>query len=127
MTSIDLKTWTARVASIGKTPLTIEVPGQVGARSPVEYLLIAVGTCYALSFRMALHERQLALQPFEVVVMGRKAADEPGRLQSISIDLILSERLDGDIEALSRRAKQLCTVTNTLAASPMLHLKIAGG
>jgi uncharacterized OsmC-like protein len=126
MTSIDLKTWTARVASIGKTPLTIKCPGQVGARSPVEYLLIAVGTCYTLSFRMALHERQLALQQFEVVVMGRKAADEPVRLQSISIELILSQRLDEDIEALSLRAKQLCTVTNTLAGNPTLHLEIAG-
>jgi uncharacterized OsmC-like protein len=123
-----------RALSVANEPLSIScearlfdqgVPGQLGAVTPVEYLLISVAACFALSCRMALAQRQLVAARFEVAVRGTKALDLPSRLRSIDIELELPHSLAEHADAIGQRAKTLCTVTNTLAQAlqPQLHVR----
>jgi uncharacterized OsmC-like protein len=93
--------------------------------SPVQYLLISIAGCFALSCREELRRRKLRHISFEVIVMGDK---QPGAdknlLHAISIVTIFG---DGITESLAReltnRAKPLCTVTNTLLEPPTIEFR----
>jgi uncharacterized OsmC-like protein len=123
--------WTVRAHSSGTRPLTVwcqeqlldqKAPGQIGAVSPVEYLLVSIATCFALSCRVALAQRQRPGEDFEVIVRGSKADDLPSRLAEIELAVVFVGGLDGHAEAVTEHAKRLCTVTNTLAQA--LHPRV---
>jgi uncharacterized OsmC-like protein len=126
-----IRGWKVRVHSTGTEPLTVwsqerlldqRAPGQIGAVSPVEFLLVSIATCFALSSRAALAQRQRPREEFEVIVRGSKADDLPSRLAEIELELVFASDLDGHAEAVAEHAKQLCTVTNTLTQS--LHPRV---
>jgi uncharacterized OsmC-like protein len=123
--------WTVRAHSGGTKPLRVwcedqlldqKAPGQIGAVSPVEYLLVSIATCFALSCRIAMAQRQRTGEDFEVFVRGSKAADLPSRLGEIELEVVFAGDLDGHAEAVTEHAARLCTVTNTLAQS--LHPRV---
>jgi uncharacterized OsmC-like protein len=118
--------WIVRVHSSGTKPLTVwcqdqlldlKPPDQIGAVSPVEYLLVSIATCFALSCRTALAQRDRTGDEFEVIVRGSKAADLPSRLGEIELEVVFAGGLERPAEAVVEHAKRLCTVTNTLAQS----------
>lgn len=124
MSNAVAKCWTVRALSVANDPLSItcgDYPfaqgavGQLGSSSPVEYLLISIAACFALSCRMALAQPLQAAACFEVLVRGTKALDAPSRVTSIEIELAIDSRLVGDAEHIAEKAKQLCTVTDMLA------------
>lgn len=100
-------------------PLTQTAPATVDNVSPVEYLLIAAGSCFALSCRAVLAGRHLPRVPFEVVATGEKALDSPSRLTSIALVVIFRSAIAAsDAVLIAEEAKLLCTVTNTILGSP---------
>jgi len=134
MMTKPLKRWSVNAVSDGQAPLTLfcdDRPigrGAVGAPhdlSPVQYLLISIAGCFALSCREELRRRHLHNIPFEVVVMGDKdPAAVKNLLNAISIVTIfsggISESLGREITA---HAKPSCTVTNTLLKPPTIEFR----
>jgi uncharacterized OsmC-like protein len=129
--------WRVRVHSSGTKPLTVwcedqlldqKTPGQIGAVPPVEYLLVSIATCFALSCRVALAQRERTRDDFDVIVRGSKAADLPSRLDQIELELLFAGGFDGQAEDTAEHAKRLCTVTNTLAQSlnPRVLVRVRG-
>jgi uncharacterized OsmC-like protein len=122
---ISVRTSTSKPLEIycAGRPLTQSAPATVDDVSPVEYLLISVATCFALSCRAALSARQLPQSAFEVLVLGEKALDKPSRLASIDVAVEFGDALQGaEAEAVVRDAKQLCTVTNTILGNPAIGI-----
>jgi uncharacterized OsmC-like protein len=119
MTNAPPKSWSVKVLSVADQPLAITCAEQV---SPVEYLLISIASCFALSCRMALRHRELTADSLEVLVQGTKAQEGPSRLETIDIELVLPDELAAQADAIAVDSKQLCTVTNTLAAGPQARL-----
>jgi uncharacterized OsmC-like protein len=104
-------------------PLTQSSPGVVDNVSPVEYLLISVATCFALSIRAVLLHRKLSATTFEVVTTGEKAPDAPSRLNHIALTAIFGNDIDeSGAAAIANEAKSLCTVTNTVLGSPLISV-----
>jgi len=95
------------------------------APTPVEYLLIAVAGCFALSVRAAIAARDGSRPSLEVEAIGEKAADAPSRLGRIDVRVRLVEPVAGiDFGWILEEAKRLCTVTNTLRADPIIAVHI---
>jgi uncharacterized OsmC-like protein len=69
-----------------------------------------------------LRQRELTAASLEVQVQGTKALEGPSRLEAIDIELALPGELAAQADAIAVDAKQLCTVTNTLAAVPQTRL-----
>jgi uncharacterized OsmC-like protein len=124
------KRWSVKALSSGQEPLAIycdERPltqtalATLDNVSPVEYLLIAVASCFALSCRAVLATRKLPALAFEVAVTGAKAADAPSRLQRIGLTAIFHGGVnDAQAASIAAAAKLLCTVTNTIFAAPTI-------
>jgi uncharacterized OsmC-like protein len=93
--------------------------------SPVEYLLLAVAGCFALSVQAAITQRNRPFSWAKVVVVGDKAAEPPSRLASLDLRVTLGVSLTAsEIEPILADAKRQCTVTNTLAAGPPIDIKL---
>ncbi len=93
--------------------------------SPVELLLIAVGNCFALSCHAAMTARRRERVAFEVRVTGRKAVELPSRLATIEVQIAFLDSLPPEqADAIAADAKQLCTVSNTLAAAPACTVEV---
>lgn len=124
------KRWSVSVSSSANEPLKIfcdgrpltqSAPATVDHVSPVEYLLISVAACFALSCRAALKSRKRALGSFEVVATGEKASDPPSRISRIDVVAAFRDGIDeAEAAAIAADAKLLCTVTNTIAGSPRI-------
>ena len=120
------KQWTVKVVSPPASPLEILRDGAPlsaeigpGLTTPVEILLVSIGTCFALSCHAAFTLRGQERVGFEVSVTGRKAPQLPSRLANIRLEATFDASLPAEeAEALSKLAKQLCTVTNTLTSEP---------
>ncbi len=135
MTSKQTRSWSARALWRSPGPVTLfahdepltELVGSVTAPvSPVEYQLIAVAGCFALSLEAARKAREWPECVFDVAVSGSKAPDLPSRLERIAIDISIEGPLDAPAKAtLVKDAKRLCTVTNTLAGTPALDVELA--
>jgi len=124
------KRWSVSAVSSGDQPLEMfcdgkplvtKSPGIIEGVSPVEHLLIAVATCFALSCRGAFVARQMRWPVFEVTVTGVKALALPSRLESVGIAVAFGNDVSSDdAESLAAAAKKLCTVTNTFAGAPVV-------
>jgi uncharacterized OsmC-like protein len=127
---MSTKRWSVSTVSSGDQPLEMfcdgkplvtKSPGIIEAISPVEHLLIAVATCFALSCRGAFVARQMRWPVFEVKVTGVKALDLPSRLESVGIEVAFGNDVSpDDAKSLAAAAKKLCTVTNTFAGAPVI-------
>ncbi len=128
------KSWSVSAKSSPKKPLTICCGGRPLTHaahatqqdvSPVEYLLISVAACFALSCRAALKNRKLPSIPVEVVATGEKARDTPSRLGRISMTAFFGGGIgDEDAVTVAEDAKHLCTVTNTILGSPDIEVSV---
>jgi uncharacterized OsmC-like protein len=129
------RTWTTRALWQAPGPVALFVRGEPLAAllgnttdpvSPVEYQLIAVAGCFALSLEAARKVRGLPESVFDVTTVGSKAHDLPSRLERITLNVSVSGPLDpASIATLIKDAKRLCTVTNTLANPPTLDVELA--
>ena len=135
MTSKPTRSWTTRALwqspgpvalFVHDEPLTALVGSTTTPISPVEYQLIALAGCFALSLEAARKAREWPESVFDVTVLGSKAPDLPSRLERIVISVSMQGPLDAAAQAtLMKDAKRLCTVTNTLANAPALEVDLA--
>jgi uncharacterized OsmC-like protein len=127
MSTTAAKRWSIQVLSPASGSLQVRCdgasldlnhigPGQV---TPVELLLISIATCFALSCHAAFPLRQQQRTAFEVEVTGSKAPQLPSRLAEVRLDVRFETGLPAeDAQRIAALAKQMCTVTNTMAAAP---------
>jgi uncharacterized OsmC-like protein len=107
-------------------PLAALMGNSTDPVSPVEYQLIAVAGCFALSLEAARKARGWPECVFDVTTVGSKAQDLPSRLERIALGVSVEGPLDAEaIATLLKDAKRLCTVTNTLAHPPVLDVELA--
>jgi uncharacterized OsmC-like protein len=121
------KRWSVNALSEGQAPLqyfcdgrplTQAAPATIDNVSPVEFLLIAVAGCFALSCRAVLAKRKLPRISFEVVATGEKLTASPNRLDRIAVVAIFGNGIsESEAAAISEEAKPMCTVANTISAS----------
>ncbi|AVO37496.1 OsmC family protein [Pukyongiella litopenaei] len=95
--------------------------------TPVDLLLLSLGACIAKSLDIAAGQAQVQLTPFTVEVTGQKATDLPSRLGSVGIR-VLGQLTDdaGQAEDLLRKAKSICTISNSLTCTVALELDRVG-
>jgi len=132
MTVAQTKRWSVNAISYGQEPLQVFCDSRpltqtklatIDNVSPVEFLLISVATCFALSVRAALAARKLPRLGFEVVVSGEKAPDPPSRLMHIAVVAVFRGNLtEADAAAIAADAKLLCTVTNSIQGAPTISI-----
>lgn len=124
--SIAPKHWTVNIAAPAAGPLIVlrdglPLPAEIGPgrTTPVELLLVSIGTCFALSCHMAFASRGLKRVGLEVRVTGRKAPERPSRMAEIELQVTFEASLPpAEAAAVAASAKELCTVTNTLTSEP---------
>lgn len=131
-----LKRWVVSARAAPKQPVALfcegvpVVPGEPGDLdkvSPVEYMLISIAGCFALSCRGAMKSRNLPATEVEVIVTGEKARDPPSRVARITLVVALGQEPGAaDIAAILQDAKRLCTVTNTIFGSPSIEVTARG-
>ena len=129
-----LKRWSVNAVSEGHSPLALycddrplghSVTSSPENLTPIQYLLISIASCFALSCRAEIRRRKLGNLSFEVVVMGDKEAGSTENLLGrISIVAIFGGGIAPPLaREITARAKPLCTVTNTLLDSPKIRFK----
>ena len=110
----------------GGRPLTATGPGCADNVSPVEYMLIAIAGCFALSCCGALKSRKAPPTAVEVTVTGEKAADAPSRVGRIALTAVFDGAMSPEeAAAVAEEAKHLCTVTNTIFGAPTVEVTAA--
>jgi uncharacterized OsmC-like protein len=124
MTSQRTKRWAVNVVSNGQLPLTLfcdgrpvtqTTPATLDDISPVEYLLIALASCFALSCRTVLADTKRPRISFEVVATGEKAPSAENLLTNISIVGIFRSGIsESDAALITAQARPLCTVNNSV-------------
>jgi uncharacterized OsmC-like protein len=123
------KRWTVNVVSERHLPLALFCDGRplppnpptiADSISPIQYLLISVASCFALSCRAVLSRRKLSDNSFEVVVIGEKQlAPVENWLSQISVVAIFGSGItESDAILITDQAKPMCTVANTIFESP---------
>jgi uncharacterized OsmC-like protein len=134
MSTTPTKQWSIQVVSPkagslrvlrGAVPLDLNHigPGEV---TPVELLLISIATCFALSCHAAFPLRQQTRTTFEVEVSGAKAAQRPSRLSEVSLNVRFAAELPvEEARRVAELAKQMCTVTNTMAAATECRMNVS--
>ena len=130
--SVSLKRWVVSATampkqplmfSCGGRPLTRGVIGEPDNLSPVEYLLVSIAGCFALSCFGALRNRQAPPTPVEVTVTGEKAPDGPSRVGWIALSVVFGGATSQEeASVIAQEAKHLCTVTNTILGEPTIEV-----
>lgn len=121
--SIAPSQWTVKIISPPVGPLSVQrdgvaLPAEIGSglTTPVEVLLVSVGTCFALSCHAAFAGYGLQRVGFELNVTGRKAIQPPSRLEALDMQITFDAALSPeDARRITASAERLCTVTNTLS------------
>ena len=109
--------------SCGGRPLTSGAIGPADNLSPVEYLLVAIAGCFALSCCGAVRNRKRPPTPVEVTVTGEKAPDAPSRVARIVLTVVIGGGASQEEAAvIAQEAKHLCTVTNTILGGPSIEV-----
>jgi uncharacterized OsmC-like protein len=120
--SIAPKQWAVNIVSPPAGALAVlrdgvPLPAEIGPglTTPVEILLVSIGTCFALSCWAAFAARGRERVGFEVQMTGRKAPEPPSRLAHIELQVTFDAGLPrAEALAITASAEKLCTVTNTL-------------
>jgi uncharacterized OsmC-like protein len=126
------KQWTVTIVSPPTGPLAVlrdgmPLPAEVGPglTTPVEMLLVSMGTCFALSCWAVFASRGRTRVAFEVSVTGHKAPQPPNRLTNIKLEVAFDASLPpAEALAISASAEQLCTVTNTVTSEPPCEVSV---
>ena len=92
--------------------------------TPVDMLLASLAYCMVRSVEWAAKSQDVVLHPFSVKVMGRKAANLPGRVEVMTVTLI-GDLVDDPNTAseIVKIAKGLCTVSNTLTCEIIVTME----
>ncbi|MBD8689294.1 OsmC family protein [Rhizobium sp. CFBP 13717] len=114
-----------------ETPTGGELPVVTGASdpgfNPLDLLYASLAACMVLSARIAASEMGV-LNRFEGVqaqVTGEKLEEEPSRITSFDVRLIISGDFDEDTKiAIAHRAEEICTVSNTLRGDARFTLAV---
>ncbi|MFD1744298.1 OsmC family protein [Rhizobium helianthi] len=129
---------TARLAARGRATLQTATGGELevvtgvseAGFNPLDLLYSSLAACLVLSIKGAVVKLQ-HLEKFhdvEVQISGEKAHEGPSRVESLKAAITIhgdfDDRQRHDIVAL---AKELCTVSNTLALSPSLAISVHAG
>jgi hypothetical protein len=108
--SVAPKQWTVKVISPPTGRLVVlrdgkPLPLEIGPdrTTPVEVLLVSIGTCFALSCHAAFAARGKERVGFEVSVTGRKALQPPSRLTSIELEVTFDALAAGRSAGARRR------------------------
>ncbi len=95
--------------------------------NPLDLLYASLAACMAMSARIAASRRGVLgqIRDIRAQVSGEKAAEEPSRIARFVVALTI----DGDIDAatkmaIAHEAEEICTVSNTLGAVPVLDLRL---
>ena len=133
--SVSPKQWVVSATAMPKQPMALScggrplTPGVIGAPdnlSPVEYLLVSIAGCFALSCCGALRHRKGPPTPVEVTVTGEKALDAPSRVARIVLTVVFGGGMSQEEAAvIAQEAKHLCTVTNTILGKPNIEVTAA--
>lgn len=95
----------------------------VDALSPSDLLLASLGTCIAISLRMAAKQMELDVGELELSLRVTKALDPPNRFARFEVQIHAHAAIAPEqVDDLLARTKQLCTVSNTLGAIVELSL-----
>ena len=131
MTSQRTKRWAVNIVSNGQLPLTLFCDGRPVTQtvtatlddiSPVEYLLIALASCFALSCRAVLADTKRPRISFEVVATSEKAPSADNRLTNISVVGIFRSGIsESEAASITAQARPLCTVNNSVQAAPNIQ------
>jgi uncharacterized OsmC-like protein len=129
--SAGTASWSAEARWRGDGPVQLACRGEALAvlvaagvvLTPVEYLLLGAAGCFAMSLEGARRAQGLAEAALAVTAIGTKAATAPSQLGALHLVV----KIDGPIDAaafpaLLASAKDLCTVTNTLGATPTVEI-----
>ena len=91
--------------------------------SPADCLLFSLASCVAISLQMAAEQEHMVLAPFQLEATSRKAEDLPSRFGSFEVTVPRSIAKDkATCEKLLKKAKRICTVSNTLNAEIEVRL-----
>jgi uncharacterized OsmC-like protein len=129
-----MPTWTAEASYEPGQPLSIRVSDLPLERAliedtpcPVDYLLISIAACYALSLAAALKRAGLPLQAIRVAASGWRSVRPAARVERIELHVtcVGLDRSDKK-EAILADAKRICTVSNSLSMTPGLDILLAG-
>ncbi len=93
------------------------------AMSPSDLMLAALANCITISMRMAAQQMALELGALTVAATATKATDLPNRFGRFEVVVRTSGTVDASrMDALLRRTKDICTVSNTLGAEVVVQL-----
>ncbi len=85
--------------------------------SPAECLLFSLASCVAISLQMAAEQEHMVLAPFQLKATSRKAEELPSRFGSFEVTVPRNiAKENTTCEYLLKKAKRICTVSNTLNA-----------
>lgn len=95
--------------------------------NPLDLLYASLSACLAMSARIAAHQSGVLdrIEAIAVEVSGKKAEHGASRIESLRATF----KIAGDLDAAERallihQAEEICTVSNTLKASPGFDLRI---
>lgn len=95
--------------------------------NPLDLMYASLGTCLALSLRVAASELSI-LDRFtsaHVRVTGEKIEGEFKRIGLMNVTIEIEGDLDADEkECLAHRAEEICTISNTLKQAPAIVLDL---
>lgn len=95
--------------------------------NPLDLLYASLAACMVLSARIAASEMGV-LNRFEGVqahVAGEKSDEEPSRITRFDVRLTIRGDFDEDTKlAIAHRAKEICTVSNTLRGDARFTLAV---
>jgi uncharacterized OsmC-like protein len=123
--------WSAHARWHGEGPVALACRGEALAAlitrgvtlTPVEYLLLGAAGCFAMSLEGARRAQGLAEAALEVTAIGTKAPAAPSQLGALHLVVDIDGAIDAAaFPALVAAAKELCTVTNTLGATPTIAI-----
>ena len=93
------------------------------ALSPADLVLASLANCIAISMRMAASQMALELGTLDLSAIAIKAVDLPNRFGRFEVSIRTGAAVDAGIaHELLARTKDICTISNTLAAEVVLLL-----
>lgn len=110
-----------RILSVTGGELDVAIRPSEPGFNPLDLLYASLSACLVLSARAAASELGM-LDRFtaaKATVTGEKAPDDPSRVARFLISFIISGDFSAaEHAALTKRAEEICTVSNTLKTTP---------
>lgn len=103
--------------------LEAETSASPDISSPAISLLYSLGSCIAISLAMVAQREKIQLADFYLMLSADKASDLPNRFGSFTVAVSATMLADKNkAHDLIKKAKSICTVSNTLNANIKINL-----